>query len=81
MFMKENQHPPVDIIASWQNKIHKWQLLRKAPHCLKGVSLCVRKIYTFVKNPKVRDGRMTNNIWLEIKRRNIKMILLLERIG
>lgn len=46
MFMQENQHPLIDIIASWQNKIPKWQYLWNARHCAKGATFCVKSAKT-----------------------------------
>ena len=41
--------------------------------------LCQEDIY-LCENSKIRDGRMINNMWVEIKGKNIKTILLLERM-
>ena len=39
--------PFIDVIASRQNNIDKWQLWQNVPRCAKGEALCIKKINTF----------------------------------
>lgn len=47
--------------------------------CKGSSTLCREDIYLW-ENPQIRDGRMIKNIWVEIKRKSIKMILQLEGV-